>query len=389
MVHRSPNAWHCGTSAASRARSAAALAAVALALGLPVVIVATTAAAENQLGPGNLPANQILVHQAQLDGPFLPLPESVAGMQDGVDAIADALGDPVVIRLDGAANPKARPDPNIDAVPGISVARKHGDDGWADLGLIFVATPELLDQYGLDPDAADATGFLTRFALPLDVMDLGDAPPPRDSGSAPREESRPFQPLESPGDLNDTYTALPGTIVSPLELDARGWIAEPSGRWLITSTAALTPAELDAARTVAVQYGLSIESRDESNALANLRTGAVAIGMILALGILAMTVGLIRAESVGELRTLTATGATGSVRRRITATTAGGLAALGALLGTAGAYLALVAAQIDDLAPIPVVDLAIIVIGTPIAAAVVGWVFAGREPEVLGRRPID
>ena len=93
-------------------------------------------------------------------------------------------------------------------------------------------------------------------------------------------------------------------------------------------------------------------------------------------------------ESIGELRTLTATGATGSVRRRITAATAAGLAGLGALLGTAGAYVALIAAQIDDLAPIPEFDLIIIVIGTPVAAAVVGWVFAGREPEALGRRPI-
>ena len=85
-----------------------------------------------------------------------------------------------MLRLDGAVNPNARPDPNVDAVPGISVARKHGDDGWADLGLIFIATPELLAQYGLPPDAADDAGILTRFALPLDVMDLGDPPPPRD-----------------------------------------------------------------------------------------------------------------------------------------------------------------------------------------------------------------
>ena len=111
--------------------------------------------------------------------------------------------------------------------------------------------------------------------------------------------------------------------------------------------------------------------------------------MILALGILAMTVGLIRAESGGELRTLTATGATGSIRRRITAATASGLAGLGALLGAVGAYVALVAAQIKDLSPLPIAELVVIVIGTPLAAAAVGWVFAGREPEALGRRPID
>ena len=200
---------------------------------------------------------------------------------------------------------------------------------------------------------------------------------------------RASSPLEAPGDLPDTYTALPGALISPTELAARGWVAEPSGRWLITNTAPLTSEQFDAAREIAVQYGLSIEAREESSTLANVRTGAVAVGMILALSILAMTVGLIRSESIGELRTLTASGATRSVRRRITAATASGLAGLGALLGTAGAYLALVAAQIDDLAPIPFVALAVIVIGTPVAAGAAGWMFAGREPDALGRRPID
>ncbi len=373
-----------------RARSAAALAAVALALGLPVVIVATTAAAENQLGAGNLPVDQLLVHQARLDGPFLSQPESIATMQDGVDAIAAALPGSAVLRLDAAVNPTTQADPNIDAVPGVSLARKHGaDDGWEDLGLIYVATPELLDQYGLAADAADDAGILTRFSQPLDVMDFGGDAAPRVPSTGPREASRPVQPLEAPGNLPDSYSSLPGALVSQTEMAARGWVAQPSGRWLITSTAPLTSAQLDAARTVAVQYGLSIESRHESNTLANVRAGAVAVGMILALGILAMTVGLIRSESIGELRTLTATGATGAVRRRITAATAGGLAALGALLGVCGAYVALVAAQIDDLAPIPVVDLAIIVIGTPIAAGAAGWLLAGREPEALARRPID
>ena len=62
-----------------------------------------------------------------------------------------------------------------------------------------------------------------------------------------------------------------------------------------------------------------------------------------------MTVGLIRSESAGDLRTLTATGATGRIRRTLTASTAGALALLGALLGVAGAYLALAAMYHDDL----------------------------------------
>ena len=104
--------------------------------------------------------------------------------------------------------------------------------------------------------------------------------------------------------------------------------------------------------------------------------------MLLALGILAMTVGLIRSEAAGDVRTLTATGASSTTRRMLTAATASGLALLGVALGTAGAYAAVVAGFVDvaDLTPIPVVHLAAIAIGTPVAAAAAGWLLAGREP---------
>ena len=68
-----------------------------------------------------------------------------------------------------------------------------------------------------------------------------------------------------------------------------------------------------------------------------------AAGALLALAILALTVGLIRGESAGDLRILAATGATSRIRRTLTATTAGALALLGALLGVAGAYVVLLA----------------------------------------------
>ena len=75
----------------------------------------------------------------------------------------------------------------------------------------------------------------------------------------------------------------------------------------------------------------------------------IALFLIMALAILALTVGLIREESAGDLRTLTAAGATSRIRRTLTAATAGALAFLGSLLGVGGAYLVLVAAYYDDL----------------------------------------
>jgi hypothetical protein len=34
-------------------------------------------------------------------------------------------------------------------------------------------------------------------------------------------------------------------------------------------------------------------------------------------------------------------------------------------------------------------DIVILVIGLPVAAAVGGWLLAGREPEVIARQPLD
>ena len=101
-----------------------------------------------------------------------------------------------------------------------------------------------------------------------------------------------------------------------------------------------------------------------------------------------MTVGLIRSESAGDLRTLTATGATSRIRRTLTATTAGALALLGALLGVAGAYVMLAALYRDDLgylSDVPFLYLALAVVGVPLAAFAAGWLLAGREPPAISR----
>ena len=69
-----------------------------------------------------------------------------------------------------------------------------------------------------------------------------------------------------------------------------------------------------------------VEARDDESALATVRLLAGAVGMLLALAVLASTVGLIRSESRDEVSTLTAVGADRRVRRGITAACAGSLA---------------------------------------------------------------
>ena len=98
------------------------------------------------------------------------------------------------------------------------------------------------------------------------------------------------------------------------------------------------------ARHLAALAGLTIVTRDDQRSLVVGRLGAAGAGVLLALGVLAMTVGLIRREAASDLRILVAAGATGNVRRMLTAATAGGLALAGVVLGLGGAYLGLVAA---------------------------------------------
>ena len=103
----------------------------------------------------------------------------------------------------------------------------------------------------------------------------------------------------------------------------------------------ITSAQITNAHSLAATTDLSTESKNDEPTSAEIVNWATVFGIALALGILAMSVGLIRSETASELRTLTATGASSRTRRSLTAVTAGGLAFLGALLGTVAAYVGL------------------------------------------------
>jgi putative ABC transport system permease protein len=123
---------------------------------------------------------------------------------------------------------------------------------------------------------------------------------------------------------------------------------------------------------------------------------ATIFGMVLALGILAMSIGLVRSETASDLRTLTAAGASGPARRTLTAATAGALALTGAVIGTAGGYLAVIGFlrtnqldQLSELVSVPVAELVWILAGMPLIAVVASWLLAGREPRAIARQPLE
>jgi putative ABC transport system permease protein len=367
-----------------QSRSGAALAAIGLALGIPSVIVASTAAAENQAGLGNLSNTQLIVRPDKFEGGFeVPDAAELAEIEAGVDAMTDAWGNATALRVELVRDPEAPTEPGVDAKPPLNVVRRV-DQGWEHIANVYLATPDLLAALGLEPDALagttdvvtvadDDAGELHLFGTPgTSVARLGQG-----------------RPLTDTGTLADSYSSLPGALVDPAVVEAEGWETIDSGRWLIETSDPLTAAQLEQARDLATRHGFVIESSDGDSDLSMVRLGAGLAGMALALGVLAMTVGLMRSESANDVRTLTATGATGVIRRGVTAVTAGSLAALGAGLGIAAAYIGLFAGRLDDLTPLPWLDLALIGAGTPVVASVAAWMLSGREPASVARRALD
>jgi putative ABC transport system permease protein len=369
-----------GDLARYRARSGAALAAISLAVGIAVAVIASTAAAQAEADEGNLGESQVLIRAADVHGPFIPEAGTIDGLQAGVDRVATAFSGAQVTRLDVAIDPASEPDPSFGGREAIVLGERFRD-GWNDISLLYVATPQLLAYYGYDLDAvAPSTVVITREAGQFGIN--GEV-------GATRSDSETLSNIEA---IRPGYESLPGTFVTTQVISERGWVTAPSGRWLVETQQVPTSEQLDAARELAAGAGLTIEVRDRQGGLGALRTGATAAGVLVALSIVAMAVGLVRSEAGRDLRILTATGATRRTRRTLTAATAGGLATLGVILGTAGAYVGLTAGFARDLgalSPVPLAHLAALFLGLPLIATTAGWLISGRGIGDIARQPME
>ncbi len=187
-------------------------------------------------------------------------------------------------------------------------------------------------------------------------------------------------------------TSAPNTVITARAVHALGLQLVPDG-WLIQTPKPLTAAQITAARQMAVASGATIETKSGQLGLSQISDGATALGVLIALGVLAMTIGLIRSETASDLRTLTAAGAGSRTRRTITGATAGALGLLGALLGTAAAALAGIARARSSLGTtfgnVPAVDILAVLVGLPLVAAIGGLLFAGWEPQTITRQPLE
>jgi putative ABC transport system permease protein len=383
-----------------QARSGAALAAAALALGIAatIVVVASAERAKEAAVPPNLSDRQLRVYMSPPEVPGDPAIEAVAQhkrLAARVRRLAGALDGASVTPLRKAFRPGEATlvvgDTRIRVT--IDLARRAGNRRlWRPESQLFVATPAVLRYLGVDPTAVDpSSDFLADDSVRTDELVI-----PPSMGSREDVDVTNVQRVETGRRLfgspwGEWAAGQRPTLITPDGLRRRGWKPVPAG-WLVESSRPLTSDQIADARALAADSGLSIEVRREPASRATAMALATAVGALLALGVLAMTVGLIRSEGASDLRTLTAIGAPSRVRRTLTATTAGALALLGALLGVAGAYVVLAATYYDDLgylSDVPILHLGLAVIGVPMAAAAAGWVLAGREPPAIARTVIE
>lgn len=372
--------------ARNQARSSAALAATSVGLAIAVSVVVVAAADEHGAEEGNVSDRQLIAWVGG-ERPDLHVPErSSADLERSaaaVDAFAATLADARAVRLDvgvGAAVAERRGAEIVH--PSASLGRRVGPETLRFVAMLYVASPDLLDHLSIEPDAIGAdTVVLTSLREPAYIVGELDSPFRR--AAVPADQVMAIDAQH--------YDSAPQALLTEHGLERSGLQRATAG-WLIESARPLTDRELAAAREMAVDAGLTIEARDEQPELATLRTGASIAGVLLALAILAMTVGLLRSEAAADLRTLSAAGATSHLRRTLTATTAGALAAVAVVIGTVTAYAALLAGywpDLDRLGNVPVAHLVTIAIALPVIASGASWLVAGREPPAIARRPIE
>ena len=381
-----------------QARSGAALAAVTLALGIAAAVVVTASAEEAKAAaePASLSDRQIRVYLGPPEERELTPVDAVAQLDrlaTGARQVAAQLDRATLIPLRKAAQPGAVPGVagSTRFVPTIELTRRslspEGRKSYRSQSQLYVATPAVLEYLGINPATLDPnTDFLVDHSVAVNDFVIPSMTSRREFAVANVQRVETGQHL-----FGSDSGRTPANFITLAGLRRHGWKQIPAG-WLVESSRPLTSEQIAAARDLAAEAGLTIEVRDDGRSLATAKRIATAAGALLALAILALTVGLIRSESAGDLRTLTAAGATSRIRRTLTATTAGALALLGALLGVAGAYVVLAALYYDDLGylgDVPVLYLVLAVVGVPLAATAAGWLLAGREPPAIARRVIE
>jgi len=312
----------------------------------------------------------------------------LAGQAKAADKIASSLGHATIFTLYST-----------------SAGLTHAASGRSFSGQIYLATPQLLSAFGISASQVNPNADILTMRPGLSTMSLmqltygrgkGGPPGPGSAYPCPAGSCLASPPIQQVSQL-PSGTSAPNTVVTEHAVDSLHLQSSVStSGWFIQAPNGLTSAQIRSAQVAAAAAGLSVETRNSIPSLETVVNDATVFGIVLALAILGMSVGLVRSEASRDLRTLSATGANGTTRGILVATTAGALGFTGALIGIAGGYLAAIGFArsnhldgLSSLDSIPLANLLLILIGMPLIAAAISWLLTLREPASIAGQPLD
>ena len=286
-----------------RARSGSALSAISLGVFIAALVCVLTAQRYGNVldyaGP-NVASNQIIVYTpghggGPGNGPGGSSSSGTASTPQAQAAVAQniarGLGSNAVIELDQA---------------GASLQHAVAGRSWS--GPVYVATPQLLAAFGIkasdvNPDADILTARpglsgLSQMQLLYGAPKFGPAGPGGNGPASypcPRGQCVANPVIQQVGAL-PSGTSAPNTVITEHAIHTLGLHTSPSG-WLIQAPHPPTAAQITDARLTASAAGMTIETKSSTPSSAEILNYATAFGIALALGILAMTIGLIRSET--------------------------------------------------------------------------------------------
>ncbi len=385
-----------------RARSGSVLAAVSLGILISVIISGVAAVRYSNpldyVGP-NLAPDQLVLHVSGPPASAVKLGEG-AGVPTGsgrakslgasANSIAKALGINSAVELDSV-------DANL----------RHAAQGRNWMGTIYVATPQLLGEFGINSSEVSPNADIVTMRPGLSgesKMQLiygsklyGVVAPPGSSQaySCPTSDCLSNPVIQQIKGL-PSGTSAPNTAITETAVKKLGLTTFVSG-WFMQASKPFSNAQMTAAQQAAAAVGMVVETQNTLPTSSTIISWATAFGIALAIAILVMSVGLLRSETAADLRTLAATGATSFTRRNITAATAGALGFLGAILGTAAGYVGVMGwfmsgvqgGGLSAVTNVPIENLAIVIVGMPLLAALLGWLLAGRTQPSMARQAIE